>query len=306
MKDWKSFIRFAARVVLVHTATYFIFGLIMANLIDYQEIYKMKPISEFMRPFGSPWVVAGPFLQPLRGLLLAISLWPFRQLIIAKKNGWLLIWGLFVVFGILSPPAAAPCSIEGVIYSKLPLWYHLLGLPEIMLQTLAFSLILFGWERKKDLTQPALSPVKLRAIRLLRAVIVGCYAYTGYAVGSLLIFFVTSMKIDLNSTEKVAIVNTTNLNLEAAASDLKLQLMFGVAFVVNVICIYLVNWRKEKKAISNRFTFLFFLGIDTLVPYFYHSFILGGAPPFHYSLLMGFFPAVIIWVSLRTKGIKVN
>lgn len=114
IKDWQGFLRFAGRVVLVHTLTYFIFGLIFSNLFNYHELYNLKPISDFMRTVDSPWVLAGPFLQPLRGLILAIALWPLRQLYIAKKNGWLLIWGLFVAFGILSPPAAAPCSIEGV------------------------------------------------------------------------------------------------------------------------------------------------------------------------------------------------
>lgn len=45
---------------------------------------------------------------------------------------------------------AAPGSIEGFIYTKLPLWYHLGYLPDILLQTLAFSVLLFTWERKRS------------------------------------------------------------------------------------------------------------------------------------------------------------
>lgn len=302
MKDWKGFLRFAGKVALIHTATYFIFGLICSNLFNYQELFNLKPISDFMRPFDSGWVLAGPFLQPLRGLILAVALWPFKQFIFERKNGWLLLWGLFVAFGILGPPAAAPCSIEGVIYSKLPLWYHLLGLPEITLQTLAFSLILFGWERKKDLAQTELGQTKPRATQLIPAIVIGCYAYIGYAIGSLLCFFMANLKIDLKSTEKIAIVNTTSVNLSTAASDLKLQLMFVVALLANVICIYLITRRNATKPLSNRFLFLFFLMVDTMVPFFYQSFILGGVPAFHYSLLIGLFPALIIWLNLRTKG----
>lgn len=301
IKDWQGFLRFSGRVALVHTSTYAVFGLIMSNLFNYQALYNLKPISDFMRSIDSPWMIAGPFLQPLRGLILAIALWPLRQLYIAKKNGWLLIWGLFVAFGILSPPAAAPCSIEGVIYSKLPLWYHLLGLPEIMLQTLAFSLILFEWERKKNLSQTKLCQTKPRATQLLRAIVIGCYAYIGYTMGSLLCFLMASLKIDLKSTEKIGIVNKTGINLNTAASDLKLQLMFVVALLANVICIYLINGQNDKKPVSNRFLFLFFWVVDTMVPFLYHSFILDGVPAFRYTLLMGFFPAVIIWFSLKTK-----
>lgn len=294
MKDWKGFLRFAGRVALIHTFTYLIFGIIMSNLFNYKEFFNIKPISDFMKPIDSPWVFAGPFLQPVRGLILATALWPFRQLILEKKNGWLLLWGLFVAFGILSPPAAAPCSIEGIIYSKLPLWYHLVGLPEIMLQTLAFSLILFGWERNKVQS-------KLRAIKIFKAFVIACYAYIGYAAGSLLALVISSIRIDPGSGAKTIIASTMNAGFESGAGNLKLQLMFIIALIVNVICIYLINRYKEKKNVSNRFIFLFFFAVDTLVPYLYQSFILGGVPAFHYSLLIGFFPAIIIRLSIKTK-----
>ncbi len=292
MKDWKGFFRFAGKVALIHTLTYFIFGLIMSNLFNYKELFTIKPISYFMRPIDSGWIVAGPFLQPLRGLILATALWPFRQLILEKKKGWLYIWGLFVAFGILSPPAAAPCSIEGVIYSKLPLWYHLMGLPEIMLQTLAFSLVLFNWERNN-----------LQAVQIFRAIVTACYAYIGYAAGSLLTLLISSIRINSGA---IQIASTMNSGFESGAGNLKIQLMFVVAFLVNVICIYLFNRQKEKIAVSSRFLFLFFLAVDTLVPFFYQSIIFGGFPAFHYSLLIGFFPAGLIWLNIRTNGVKSN
>lgn len=287
MKDRKNFLRFAGKVALIHTLTYFIFGIIMSNLFNYKELFSIKPISDFMRTIDSGWIVAGPFLQPLRGLILAVALWPFRQLIFEKKKGWLYIWGLFVAFGILSPPAAAPCSIEGVIYSKLPLWYHLLGLPEITLQTLTFSLVLFGWERKN-----------LQTIQIFKAFAIACYAYIGYAVGSLLTLLISSLRINSGA---VQIASTMNAGFEAGAGNIKLQLMFIVALLINVFCIYLFNRRNDQKPVSNRFLFLFFWAVDTMVPFFFHSFILDGIPAFHYSLLMGFFPAVIIWWSMKIK-----
>jgi hypothetical protein len=34
--------------------------------------------------------------------------------------------------------------MEGVIYSRLPFWYHLIGIPELFLQTLAFFWVAYA------------------------------------------------------------------------------------------------------------------------------------------------------------------
>ena len=35
----------------------------------------------------------------------------------------------------LGTPAAAPSSFEGVVYTRLPWWFHLVGLPEMLVST---------------------------------------------------------------------------------------------------------------------------------------------------------------------------
>ena len=55
--------------------------------------------------------------------------------------------GLLVGVGILSTYAAGPSSVEGVIYTELPLKYHVFGIPEVFGQALAFSMCLVGWYR---------------------------------------------------------------------------------------------------------------------------------------------------------------
>ena len=52
--------------------------------------------------------MAGPLLQPLRGLIFAVALWPMRNALLSMERGWLAIWGLFVGFAILGTAAAAP------------------------------------------------------------------------------------------------------------------------------------------------------------------------------------------------------
>jgi hypothetical protein len=50
-----------------------------------------------------------------------------------------------VVVGIVGTPGPAPGSLEGMIYTRIPLWVQFRGLPEVLLQTLAFSWLLCHW-----------------------------------------------------------------------------------------------------------------------------------------------------------------
>jgi hypothetical protein len=57
------------------------------------------------------------------------------------------LWGLIVGLSILSTAAAAPGSVEGFIYTTIPLEKQLVGYFEVIPQTLAFSLIVYYWYR---------------------------------------------------------------------------------------------------------------------------------------------------------------
>lgn len=279
----KAFLRFSVKVIVTHTVTYFVFGLVMSNAFHYERLFQQDIIKDFMRPIDSPYVFAGPFLQPIRGLLFAIGLWPIRNFILGKKNGWLIVWNIFATFGILSTPAAAPCSVEGVIYSKLPLWYHLIGLPEIMLQTLIFSLALVWWEKRqyregREATGRRATPL---LSEIMKAVMTGCFAYMGYAIGGLLSAALAGIEVDM----------------DAAASDLKTQMMFVVAFAVNTIVVFFISRQRLKGKISIWLIFVLFWGIDAVVPLLYQLLVFGESS-LPMVLLLGFFPAVIIAVSI--------
>ncbi len=282
--DFKAFMLFGVKSMVVHTLTYFIMGLIMSNFFNYGQLFEQDIIKDFMRPIDSPYVFVGPFLQPLRGLLFAIGLWPIRNLILEKKNGWLILWSIMVIFGILSTPAAAPCSIEGILYTKLPIWYHLIGLPEILLQTLIFSWVLVWWDKQKYLKHEIAVPQQTSQLvtDIIKAVMTGCFAYIGYAIGGLL---------------SVAVVGF-NIDMGAAAADLRTQMMFVVAFVVNVITVYFISklWSQGKLRIGTLFAL--FLGIDTAVPWLYQL-IFTSPSPWPLALLLGLFPAVIVTLSIR-------
>ncbi len=142
-----SWLRFAWRSVLCHTATYLVAGLLAATLLDYEQWWLTEWMSHY-RGFDSPWLAAGSGLQVVRGLILAVVLYPFRKVFLEERLGWLKLWGVLVGVGILSTYAAAPGSVEGVIYTALPPVYHVFGIPEVYGQALAYSLCLVFWSRR--------------------------------------------------------------------------------------------------------------------------------------------------------------
>jgi hypothetical protein len=145
--DHESFGRFAGRVTSCHLVTYFIAGVLAYTLLDYEALFQTSGFACLMRPISSRWVAAGPALQVIRGLIFAVALYPFRSVFLGGGPGWLRLWGLLVGLAILSTAGAAPGSVEGLIYTKIPLGSQLIGLPEVLLQTLAFSLLVTVWHR---------------------------------------------------------------------------------------------------------------------------------------------------------------
>jgi hypothetical protein len=81
----------------------------------------------------------------LRGFLFGIVFYALREHIFPHKRGWLTLWLVLAVVGILSPFGAAPSSIEGMLYTVLPAWFHLAGFPEVFLQAGALAFLTHYW-----------------------------------------------------------------------------------------------------------------------------------------------------------------
>jgi hypothetical protein len=133
------------KTIVTHTVTYFIMGLLAYTILDYTRFFAESSLNLMMRQTNDPWVMAGPLFQPIRGILFGIVFYLLREPFFGKKNGWLVMWTVLVVVGILGTFGPTPGSIEGMIYTVFPLWVHLRGLPEVLLQSLFLSLILFYW-----------------------------------------------------------------------------------------------------------------------------------------------------------------
>ncbi len=143
-----SFKAFAWRVVSLHVVTYFLCGLAAFFILNYRQAFETTDLRYLMRPTTSPWVAAGPALQLVRGLLFALVLYPFASVFIRRSRGALYLWGLFLGLAILGTAGPCPSSLEGVLFTRLPLRLHLFGLPEVVLQTLLFSIGLVYWCRR--------------------------------------------------------------------------------------------------------------------------------------------------------------
>jgi hypothetical protein len=133
------------KTAVVHTVTYFAVGFAAFTLLDYPALVANTEFGANMRPLNHPLVFAGPLLQPIRGVLFGSIIYLLRASLFGSRSGWLLIWVTFAGIGILGTFAAPAGSIEGLIYTRLPLSLHLIGLPELFLQTLILSYILFQW-----------------------------------------------------------------------------------------------------------------------------------------------------------------
>lgn len=289
--NWKTFFAFALKVIVAHMATYFIFGIIMSNVFDYAEIFQREIIRDYMLPMDAHNIVLGPFMQPVRGLIFAIGLWPLRGFLIEKKRGWLTLWGLLVTIGILSTPAASPGSIEGMLYSKLPMWYHMIGYPEIILQTLVFSIWLVWWERQTLVNRETVAKKENPLVtEIVKAIMTACFAYIGYAVGGLLLAAMANASAASTGAEPI--------DIEAAGANFKMQFMFVVAFVVNVIAVFWVARRWLAGRMKLWIVFLLFWLVDAFVPWLYQTLVFGSSfiPT---AILLGLFPAVIIAISIR-------
>jgi hypothetical protein len=133
----------ALKTILVHTVTYSFMGILAYHFLNYSEVFARPEMACWMRQTSDPLVMAGPLFQPIRGLIFALAFFPLREVIFGRKNGWLVLWWVLVALGILSTFGAAPGSVEGMVYTIIPLSIE--TYLEVVLQALLLSFILFYW-----------------------------------------------------------------------------------------------------------------------------------------------------------------
>ncbi len=137
------FLPLAAKTIVSHTLTYVVVGALAAHYLHYVEQFAQADSG--MKQMASPWVLAGPLFQPLRGVVFASVFYPLRGVLFGKRHGWLLMAWILIAVGILSTFGPASGSIEGMIYTTTPIRYQLRGWLEVVPQALLFSALLCYW-----------------------------------------------------------------------------------------------------------------------------------------------------------------
>jgi hypothetical protein len=137
------FLPLAAKTAVCHTITYFFMGMLAFHFLHYADVIA-RPCSG-MRQMNDPMLRAGVLFQPLRGVLFALVFYPLRGSLFGRKRGWLLMGWMLVALGILGTFAAPPGSMEGLIYTTVPVAMQLRGWLEIVPQALLLSALLCYW-----------------------------------------------------------------------------------------------------------------------------------------------------------------
>jgi hypothetical protein len=140
-----TFLGLTIKTIVVHTVTYFIMGILALTLLEYKTAFEAPITREYMRSVDDPIIALGPALQSIRGILFAVVFYLLRDILFGRRNGWLIMWVMLVSLGILSTFGAAPGSVEGLLYTKMPVGLQISGWLEVMTQALLLSVILFYW-----------------------------------------------------------------------------------------------------------------------------------------------------------------
>lgn len=140
-----SFWSILYRTIITHTVTYFATGIVASIILGYATRMTRSDVAPIIRKMTDPILMASPLIQPVRAALLAVVFFLLRDVLFGNRKGWLVLWCMLVVIGILTPFSASWGGIEGMIFFNLPVWDHIVGWPEVFAQTLLLSVILTYW-----------------------------------------------------------------------------------------------------------------------------------------------------------------
>ena len=263
-------VKFVLYVTLIHCVTYAVFGVIASSVFNYSKLFTLPVISDYYKPFYSTAVYLGPLIQLIRGLAFGFVLLPLRGFLKENKLGWLWLWLLFFVIGIIGTPAAAPSSIEGVIYSKIPLWFHLIGMPEMLGQTLLFCFLTHKYIQKNG------ALININKGRYVKSIISTCIAFLGYSIISVAFALASGVKVD-----------STAANASVMGQ-----------FIVPVVLLFVFSIVRYPNIFLK--SLVLYL-LSSLSIWLYQEFVLGGGG-ISYSLIAPVLPILILW--LANKNLK--
>lgn len=137
------FLSLAAKTIVSHSITYFIMGALAAHFLNYAAL--LSAPDSGMRPITSALVIGGPLFQPVRGIIFASVFWMLRSCFFGRRGGWLLMAWMLIALGILSTFGPASGSVEGMVYTPVPILLQMRGWLEVVPQAVLFSALLCYW-----------------------------------------------------------------------------------------------------------------------------------------------------------------
>ena len=133
------------KTMIAHTVTYFFVGVLAMVTLNYTARFSDPSVAAYSRPTSDPIVMAGPLFQPIRGILFGVVFYLLRESFFRRPRGWLILWVTLAVIGIIGQFTGGLGSIEGLVYSRIPVAFQLTLLPEVFIQTFLLSVLLFNW-----------------------------------------------------------------------------------------------------------------------------------------------------------------
>ncbi len=255
---------FIARVTIIHMITYVVCGIIFMNIINYEELFKLGNAQYLMRSLDSNAVILGPLVQVVRGVLFGLVLLIVKNNVMQEKYAWVKIWAIIVVVGMLNTPGVASGSIEAFVYTQLPLEFQLKGYPEVLVQTLLFSVWVTSQKRVK-ISDNIKIPFTVTAF-------------------SALLFSMCGILLSL----------ILGSDISKSASD-------SGAFVVmfmSLACVFFLTLCKRKQKIN---VIIYYLGCYIALAVFptVYNYVTGSVLASPLSLLTSGLPVVAIWVYFK-------
>lgn len=254
----KNKISFIIKVMAIHTLTYILSGIIFKSVFDYDTLFQLDGVRTYMKNLNTNAVAIGPIIQILRGILLGLVLLPFRT-VIYSKLGWFYLWSLLIIVGVISPYGAAPGTIEGVVYTTIPLKFHLTMLPEIIVQTLVFSILVAGkFQISNKFTRPIITTV---------------IVWVGVSVTGVVLALVQ------------------NVNIQDAAGDIGAFLILFVSLGAIYLLSNLYYKSKLKGYLYYSISYLLLASLPTI-----YNYIVDSPLKSPLSIITALFPIVIVYV----------
>ncbi|HET7011831.1 MAG TPA: hypothetical protein VFI11_13725 [Anaerolineales bacterium] len=136
------------KTMISHTVTYFFVGVLAAVTLNYTARFSDPSVAAYSRPTSDPMVMAGPLFQPIRGILFGFVFYLLRETFFHRPRGWLILWVTLVVIGIIGQFTGGLGSIEGLVYSRIPVAFQLTLLPEVFIQSFLLSVLVYYWIRQ--------------------------------------------------------------------------------------------------------------------------------------------------------------